>query len=62
LDFLSLQQKCVPGVFLGGKVQPMLRPDNMSAAYCQENVGASMSHNPMDRHGLQQLQLYFLLA
>jgi hypothetical protein len=55
---LSLQQKWVPGIFLGGvkdswRVRLTTPPPSVSRLSI-ENVGASTSHNPMGLHGLLQ--------
>jgi hypothetical protein len=50
----------------GGKGRPARQDDNLPPSVSRlsrEYVGASMSHNPMDLHGMLQGQLYpFLFA
>jgi hypothetical protein len=47
-----------------GAAQPTCKADNLLAFYlsvdCLDNVGVSISHNPMGLQGLLQAQLYFL--
>jgi hypothetical protein len=53
--WLSLWQKWIPGIFLGGKGWSVLKFGNPYShlwADCLENVGASTSHNPMGLYGL----------
>jgi hypothetical protein len=48
----------------GDKGRPTRKADNLTAVcepICLENVGASMSHNPMGLHGLLQGYIYLLI-
>jgi hypothetical protein len=62
---LSLQQKWVPGIFLGVKDSRRIRltasPPSVSRL-SKENVWPSTSRNPMGLHGLLQGKLYLLLS
>jgi hypothetical protein len=54
---LGSTQKLIPEIFMGGKGRPARKAENLAAnlwAHCLENVGASMSHNPMSLHCLSQ--------
>jgi hypothetical protein len=51
---LSLKQKGVQGILMGGKGRPARKAGNLTAilADCLENVGSLTSHNPIGLHGM----------
>jgi hypothetical protein len=59
---LSLFQKWVPGIFLGGwRAAGALSWQHLWAD-CLKNMGTSTSHNPMGLHGLSQGELYLCFS